>query len=61
MAGMAFVVGDNATLTIGYRAAQFGDLMADRSDIDNDGPFSDDGPSDLLVNGPFARLTIEIP
>lgn len=61
MAGVAFGVGDNAALTIGYRAAQFGGLMADRSDIDNDGPFSDDGRSDLLVHGPFARLTVEIP
>jgi hypothetical protein len=61
MAGVSFGVGGNADLTIGYRAAQFGGLITDRSDIDSDGGFSEDGRSDLLVHGPFARLTVEIP
>jgi opacity protein-like surface antigen len=61
MVGVSFGVGDDADLTIGYRAAQFSGLVADRSDIETNGEFSRDGTSDLLVHGPFARLTVEIP
>lgn len=61
MAGVAFAIGKNADLTLGYRAAEFSNLMSDRSDVDKEGEFSDDGRSDLLVHGPFARLTVEIP
>ncbi len=61
MAGVSFGVGDDADLTIGYRAAQFSGLIGDRSEIAFNGEFSKDGTSDLLVHGPFARLTVEIP
>lgn len=61
MAGVSFDVGENAGLTLGYRAAEFGGLMVDRSKIGKGGGFSDDGSSSLLVHGPFARLTVEIP
>lgn len=61
MAGVSFDVGEHADLILGYRAAEFGGLMVDRSDIDSSGNFSDDGTSNLLVHGPFARLTVEIP
>lgn len=61
MAGVSFGVGERAELTLGYRAAQFWNVMADRSDIKVDGSFNEDGRSDLLVHGPFARLTVDIP
>ena len=61
MAGVAFGIGERADLTLGYRVAQFGDLAVDRSDIDKTGDFSANGQSDLLLHGPFARLTVEIP
>lgn len=61
MAGVSFGIGDKADLTLGYRAAQYSGLMIERSDINKVGDFSDDGRSDLLVHGPFARLTVEIP
>jgi hypothetical protein len=61
MAGVSFGIGENADLTLGYRAAQYSGLMMERSDINKVGEFSDDGRSDLLVHGPFARLTVEIP
>lgn len=61
MAGVAFGIGERADLTLGYRVAQFGDLAVDRSDIDKTGDFSANGQSDLLLHGPFARLSVEIP
>lgn len=61
MAGVSLDVGESADLTLGYRAAQFSGLMSDRSDIDKNGDFSEGGTSDLLVHGPFARLTVSIP
>jgi len=61
MAGVSFGIGENADLTLGYRAALFSGLMSDRSDVEWGGDFSDDGRSDLLVHGPFARLIVEIP
>ncbi|MCA3574000.1 MAG: hypothetical protein IOC86_08780 [Aestuariivirga sp.] len=61
MAGVAFGIGERADLTLGYRVAQFGDLAVDRSDVDKAGDFSANGESDLLLHGPFARLTVEIP
>lgn len=61
MAGVSFGIGESADLTLGYRAAQFSGLMVDRSDVDKAGDFSDSGQSDLLLHGPFARLTVEIP
>ena len=61
MAGVAFGIGERADLTLGYRVAEFGGLTVDRSDIDKTGDFSTNGQSDLLLHGPFARLTVEIP
>jgi len=61
MAGVALDIDDNAALTIGYRAARFADLVAERSEIQSDGNFDKGGTSDLVVHGPFARLAIEIP
>jgi opacity protein-like surface antigen len=61
MAGVALDIDENAALTLGYRAAQFGGLVDERSHIQSDGDFDKGGTSDLLVHGPFARLTIEIP
>ena len=60
MAGVSFALGENADFTLGYRAAQFGGLLSNHSAINSDGTFNDDGHSDLLVSGPFARLTVEI-
>jgi hypothetical protein len=61
MAGIAFEIGQTADLTLGYRAMQFNGVVPDRSDVGSNGEFSDGGQSDLLVHGPFARLTVEIP
>lgn len=61
MAGMSVGIGERANLTFGYRVAEFGGLTVDRSDVDKMGDFSGDGQSDLLLHGPFARVTIEIP
>lgn len=61
MAGVSMALGANAGLTLGYRAAEFSNLVEDRSDLDKYGNFSDDGSSSVLLHGPFARLTVEIP
>ena len=61
MAGVSFGIGETANLTLGYRASRYWGLMSDRSDIQADGDFSKDGRSDLLVHGPFARLTVAVP
>ena len=34
--------------------------MSNHSAINSNGTFNDDGHSDLLVSGPFARLTLKI-
>jgi hypothetical protein len=60
MAGLSVDIGEGANLTLGYRAAEFGGLVNDRSDIDKLGSFSDNGTSDVIVHGPFARMTVEL-
>lgn len=59
MAGAAFEINKTSKLTIGYRAAKFGG-MSEHSDVDKSGDF-ENGKSDLLVHGPFARMTVDIP
>ncbi len=61
MAGVQVAVGERAALTIGYRGQQFGDLVAKRSDIDKGGDYDQDGSGNVLLHGPFAGLTVEIP
>ncbi|MBC8036712.1 MAG: hypothetical protein H7X89_05800 [Rhizobiales bacterium] len=61
MAGFQMAVGERAALTIGYKGQQFGDLAAARSDVEKTGDYDRNGSKDVLVHGPFAKLTVAIP
>jgi hypothetical protein len=60
MAGLSMAISEGANLTLGYRAAEFGGLVNERAKLGGL-TFTGKGQSDLLVHGPFARLTMELP
>jgi hypothetical protein len=60
MAGLNMPLGNNAHLTTGYRVQSFHNLVADRSDVNDDGSYVDDGDSDLIVHGPFMTLNVAL-
>lgn len=60
MAGFAIPLTSSANITLGYKAQAFGNLLQARGDIDSDGNYSDNGDTDLLVHGPFVKMTISL-
>jgi hypothetical protein len=60
MAGLNTPLGNNAHLTTGYRVQSFHNLVADRSDVNDDGSYVDDGDGDLIVHGPFVTLSVTL-
>ena len=62
MAGLQMPVGERASLTLGYKAQQFWNLVSGRSDVESFfGTYTDEGNKDVLVHGPFLKLTVEVP
>jgi hypothetical protein len=60
MAGVSVPLTEGATLTLGYKAQSFQNLVAKRSDVNSDGSYSDDGDGDVLIHGPFVKLTVPL-
>ncbi|WP_457936130.1 Lpg1974 family pore-forming outer membrane protein [Mesorhizobium sp. 10J20-29] len=60
MGGLNFALTSDAALTIGYRAQSFHNLAGSRSDVDKAGDYEGSGSGDVLVHGPFARMTIAL-
>lgn len=60
MAGLNTPLGNNAHLTAGYRVQSFHNLVADRSDVSDDGSYVDGGDRDLIVHGPFVTLSVTL-
>ena len=62
MAGLQMPVGERASLTFGYKAQQYWNLVAGRTDAQSFfGDYESDGEKDVLVHGPFLNLTVAIP
>jgi hypothetical protein len=60
MAGLSVPLTEGSTVTLGYKAQSFQNLVAKRSDLDRNGNYSDDGDGDVLIHGPFVKLTIPL-
>jgi hypothetical protein len=59
-AGLNFKPWDMVTLTVGYRAQKFWDAAASTNQATGGGSFIA-GQSDVLIHGPFARITVTLP
>jgi hypothetical protein len=61
MAGLSVpLTNDGASVTLGYRAQSFQNLVTERSNVRSDGTYSDGGDGDVLIHGPFVKLTIPL-
>ena len=60
--GLKKALADGSSFTIGYKAQGFGDIAANRFALGDDSidDFVEDGGSDALIHGPFAKLSIPL-
>ena len=60
MAGLSIPLTSAANVTLGYKAQAFGNIVGSRSDVDEDGDYTDNSDGDVLVHGPFVKMTIAL-